>query len=98
MPTAVFCYNDLVAIGLFNALNELDIEVPDKVSIMGFDNIDFSEYIKKPLSTIEMPAYNIGKSSVELLIDQISEPSRFLNKKIILDTKLIERESCKRII
>lgn len=95
-PSAIFCYNDLLAIGLINALNELGIEIPGKISVMGFDNIDFSEYIKNPLTTVNMPAYEIGKTAADLLIDQISSSAVFLNKKIILDAKLIERESCCR--
>ena len=94
MPTAVFCYNDLVAIGLINALTELKIDVPNSVSIVGFDNIDFSEYVKIPLTTIQMPAYEIGKVAATLLIKQITEPSAVLNEKIILEHKLIERNSC----
>lgn len=93
-PTAVFCYNDLVAIGLFNALNEMGINVPEDISVMGFDNIDFSQYVKKPLSTIHMPAFEIGKAAVHLLMKQISQPEKFLNEKIILKGKLIIRESC----
>ena len=94
LPSAVFCYNDLVAIGLINALNELHIDVPDRISIMGFDNIDFSEYIKNPLTTVNMPAYEIGKTAANLLLEQISEPSQFLNKKITLEAHLVERSSC----
>ena len=94
LPTAVFCYNDLVAIGLMNALNELGIDIPGTVSVMGFDNIDFSEYLKKPLTTINMPAYLIGKKATELLMKQISQPTELLNKKIMLDTNLVKRDSC----
>ncbi len=93
-PSAVFCYNDLVAIGFINALNEFGIEVPSKISVMGFDNIDFSEYIKNPLTTINMPAYEIGKTASNLLIEQISNSDRFLNKKVIIEAELVERESC----
>jgi LacI family transcriptional regulator len=94
LPSAVFCYNDLVAIGFINALSELKIEVPEKISVMGFDNIDFSQYIKNPLTTINMPAYEIGKTATNLLIEQISYSTQFLNQRIVIEAKLIERESC----
>ena len=97
LPTAICCYNDLVAIGLISALEEKGIEVPDQVSVMGFDNIDFSAYIKKPLTTIHQPVYDIGKVATELLMEQLLQPDQFLNKKIILSSKLIERESCRKI-
>lgn len=96
-PTAVFCYNDLVAIGLINALSELKIKVPGTVSVVGFDNIDFSGYVKIPLTTIQMPAYEIGKVATNLLIKQITSSAAPLNENVILEHKLIERESCARL-
>jgi LacI family transcriptional regulator len=98
LPSAVFCYNDLVAIGLINALLELKIRVPEKVSVVGFDNIDFSEYVKIPLTTIQMPAYEIGKTAATLIINQIKNSSTSLNKKMILGYKLIERNSCAKYL
>jgi LacI family transcriptional regulator len=95
-PTAVFCYNDLVAIGLINALTDLGIEVPDDVSVMGFDNIDFSEYVRIPLTTVQMPAYEIGKAAASLLIKQINKPSPPLIERVILEHKIIERDSIAR--
>jgi len=97
LPTAVFCYNDLVAIGLINALLELKIKVPEQVSVIGFDNIDFCESVKIPLTTVHVPAYEIGKSAAELLIRQIENPDELLNEKIFLEARLIERSSCDKI-
>ena len=93
-PSAVFCYNDLVAIGLINALSEMKIKVPEKVSVFGFDNIDFSEFVKIPLTTIQMPAYEIGNTAATLLIELIIESSSQVQKKIIVEHKLVERNSC----
>lgn len=92
-PSAVFCYNDLVSIGLLNALLELNIKVPEQVSIIGFDNIDFSSSMKIPLSTVNMPAYEIGISATNLLIKQINSSVQ-LNKKKIVKHRLIIRNSC----
>ena len=94
LPTAVFCFNDLVAIGLINALLDLDIKVPKSVSVVGFDNIDFGEYLKIPLTTVNMPAYEIGKFATKLLIKQIHDSNSSLNENIILKHNLIERKSC----
>lgn len=93
LPTAVFCYNDLVAIGLINALTEMKINVPDTVSVMGFDNIDFGKYVRIPLTTVQMPAYNIGKSAARLLVKQINRPASPLNEKVTLNHKIVERDS-----
>jgi LacI family transcriptional regulator len=94
LPTAIFCYNDLVAIGLINALLDLGIKVPQSVSVVGFDNIDFCEFLKIPLTTVNMPAYEIGKFATKLLIKQIHDSNASLNENIILKHKLIKRNSC----
>ncbi|HDP99619.1 MAG TPA: LacI family transcriptional regulator, partial [bacterium] len=93
-PSAVFCYNDLVAIGLINALIESNIKVPDQVSVIGVDDIDICGSIKIPLTTIHVPAYEIGRKASELLIRQIQNSDQLLNEKIILKTRLVQRNSC----
>lgn len=94
LPTAVFCYNDLLAIGLISALQDMNIKVPEAVSVMGFDNIDFGAYIKIPLTTIQMPAYDIGSMAAALLVKQIASPTYVLNEKVVLDHKIVIRSSC----
>jgi LacI family transcriptional regulator len=93
-PSAVFCYNDLVAIGLINALLELGIKVPQQVSVIGFDDIDICESVKIPITTMRVPAHEIGRKASELVIKQIQNIKQSNNEKIMLETKLIERSSC----
>lgn len=93
LATAVFCYNDLVAIGLMNALLELGVDVPGRVSVMGFDNIDIDEYLRIPLSTVQMPAYEIGTSAANLLIKQIGGENPSPAERIIIEHKIVERNS-----
>jgi LacI family transcriptional regulator len=95
-PTAVFCYNDLVAIGLINAITELGIRVPDQVSVFGFDNLDVGEYFKIPLTTVHVPAYEIGHQAAKLLIQQMQSPGPVHYEKNYLQTKLVVRNSCAR--
>ncbi|MCI0512138.1 LacI family transcriptional regulator [candidate division KSB1 bacterium] len=94
LPTAVICYNDLVAMGLIDALQDLGVAVPAQVSVIGFDDIEFCRSIKVPLTTVQVPAYEIGKNAAELLIQQIANPQVVFNKKIVLEAKLIKRNSC----
>lgn len=94
LPTAMLCYNDLVAIGLVNALAELNVAVPEDVSVIGFDDIDFCKSFRVPLTTVHVPAYEIGRKAAELLIKQIQNRSEALKEKIILDAQLIKRNSC----
>lgn len=96
-PTAIFCYNDLVAIGVIEALTKLNIKVPEKVSVVGFDNIEFSGFVRIPLTTVQMPAYEIGKSATNLLIKQITNAPDQLNENIVLEHNLIIRDSCARL-
>ena len=97
LPTAIFCYNDLVALGLLSYLEDAKIAVPDSISVMGFDNIDFSKYIKTPLTTINMPAYEIGKTATELLLKQINNPKESFSERNYIEAQLVERASCKKV-
>lgn len=92
-PSAVFCYNDLVAIGLLNALSELNIRVPADVSVIGFDDIEFCNFMQVPLTTVRVPAHQLGEVAAELLIDQIMSGEKSRNEKVILPAQLIERKS-----
>lgn len=98
LPTAILCYNDLVAIGLINALAELNIAVPEQVSVIGFDDIDFCKSFRVPLTTVHIPAYEIGREAAELLVKQINNRFNPLNEKVILDAQLIIRNSCAKSI
>ncbi len=92
-PTAVFCYNDLVALGLMNALADLGIDVPDSVSVMGFDDIDIAGHLRIPLTTVRMPAYEIGTSAADLLISRLAEGSSPRIERVTLAYSIIERRS-----
>ncbi len=91
--TAVFCYNDLVAIGVIHALQELGIDVPREVAVIGFDNIDFCRYLRVPLTTVNSPAYEMGQAAAELLLRQIQQPETILFEHIELEAALVKRKS-----
>ncbi|MEL6868350.1 MAG: LacI family DNA-binding transcriptional regulator [Pseudomonadota bacterium] len=76
MPTAVFAWNDVSAIGLIHALRERDISVPSDLSVAGHDNIQLSGVVDPPLTTVAWPMYEIGQQSVRSLlsVSQGSEP------------------------
>jgi LacI family transcriptional regulator len=98
VPSAIFCYNDLIAIGLLRVLEERGLEVPGRVSVMGFDNIDIDQYLQIPLTTIDQPSYEMGKTAANMLIKQIAAGTagaRF--EKTILPHRIIERKSVANI-
>jgi len=98
-PTAVTCYNDLVALGLLRALTELGIRVPEEVSVIGFDGLDLLDYFPLPLTTVRVPKYEMGKRAAEILIRQIesrtSSPAE--PEKVALKAELVVRASTRRL-
>lgn len=94
LPTAIFAANDLMAIGVLKAFAQLKIQVPEDVSIIGFDNIPFSDCTYPPLTTIDQPTYLMGQKAVETLLKLIDKKD--IKKSIELKTELIERGSVSR--
>ncbi|TCL58789.1 LacI family transcriptional regulator [Hydrogenispora ethanolica] len=71
--TAVFAFNDLLAIGALHSLQESGIRVPEEMSVIGFDNILMSGYLNPPLSTINVPKYEMGQALIRELVGAIQE-------------------------
>ena len=95
-PTAVLAAGDKVAIGAINAVKDAGLSVPDDISIIGFDDIDMVQYITPKLTTIRQNCDEIGKASVDLLVEQINKKEKLKINKLI-PVELIERDSCKKI-
>jgi LacI family repressor for deo operon, udp, cdd, tsx, nupC, and nupG len=68
-PTAIFCFNDEMAIGVLDVARQRSVRVPRDLSVVGFDDIRFSRFIDPPLTTIAQPMRDIGEASVRLLLD-----------------------------
>lgn len=92
-PTAVVCYNDLVGMGLLRALRELEIDVPEEVSVTGFDNIKTCEYAPVPLTTMGVPTTVMGKTSVEVLIRHIENSAQHEPEVVNLEVDMTVRDS-----
>lgn len=93
VPTAVTCYNDLVAIGLMRVLRERGVRVPEDVSIIGFDGIMLGEYAATPLTTMRVPMKEMGRRAVELLIQQVDSGGDHALQQVILKAELTVRSS-----
>ena len=93
-PTAIFCGKDRIALGCYGALKDLGIRIPQDVAVVGFDNhIEFAEYLWPPLTTMQLPHYEMGKWAVSYLLDSKNEkrsPSPVQHK---LACPIIERSS-----
>ena len=78
-PTAIVCYNDLVALGVMAALSEMKIKIPDEISVVGNDDIPFSRHVPVQLTTIRAPMFELGRKATEILIRNIESPRTFTN-------------------
>jgi DNA-binding LacI/PurR family transcriptional regulator len=88
--TAVFCYNDMIAIGALLACGENDIRVPERLSIIGFDDVDMSQYVTPQLSTIRQPTLQLGQLAMRTLLDLLNERPV---QNHVLPTELVVRAS-----
>lgn len=94
----IFINTDLVAIGTITAFNDLNIKVPEDISIVGFSNWFMSSVISPSLTTIDQPGFEIGKKAFKLLFKEIKNKknnTKITYKEVILDTNLIIRNSTK---
>jgi DNA-binding LacI/PurR family transcriptional regulator len=93
-PTAVFCDDDVIAAGLYLAARERGLKVPDQLSIIGFDDMDFARVLEPPLTTVALDAELLGSTSFELLEMRIK--GRRTRKQIVLPAELLVRGSTAR--
>jgi len=94
-PTAIVCFNDQQALAVMTALKELNIRVPDDISIIGNDDIYYSKIYPVPLTTIRAPQHEIGKKAAEILIRNIESSTLLPPERVVLETEFIIRESSK---
>jgi LacI family transcriptional regulator len=92
-PTAIFAYNDFMAIGALRAASERGLRVPEDLSIVGFDDIPQSAFTVPALTTIRQPKLDMGRRGTELLINLIDCKSPPTEAEAPLDVELIIRES-----
>ena len=93
--TAIFCFNDEMAIGALEAVREGGLDCPGDISIMGFDDIRIARYMTPPLTTIAQPGSEIGRRAVELLLRTVSGELQAL-EVVTLPHELIVRRSTAR--
>jgi LacI family repressor for deo operon, udp, cdd, tsx, nupC, and nupG len=91
-PTAAFCFNDEMAIGVIEAAKERGVRVPNELSVVGFDDIRFARYLDPPLTTIAQPMREIGERTVRLLLEILSG-STTTPVSVTLPHRLIVRAS-----
>jgi LacI family transcriptional regulator len=92
-PTAIFCANDLLALGVMRVLSAQKIKVPDQMSVLGYDNIEFASSAGIPLSSIAQPSYQMGITAANLLLDECESDADHQHQQIRFQPQLVERSS-----
>jgi LacI family transcriptional regulator len=90
-PTAIFCANDLMALGAMDAARELGMDVPTDIALVGFDDIEAAAMVSPPLTTVSNPAYETGLLAGILLSERMSGTYRNAARTVTLPCTLIER-------
>ena len=93
-PSAIFCYNDIVAFGVMHGLREAGLEPGRDIAVIGFDNIEESAVSNPPLTTIMASPMQVGTCAANLLHQRITESIEDEPRRIILNPELIVRKSC----
>lgn len=96
--TALFCTNDEMAFGAMNCIHDCEFKVPDDISVIGFDDIDYAQHFRPKLTTMHQPIYETGAKSVDLLIKSLNLKEKFETIDIKLDAELIIRDTVKNIL
>ncbi|MDB1089294.1 LacI family DNA-binding transcriptional regulator [Streptomyces sp. ACA25] len=93
-PSAVFCANDLLALGVLQALFAAGVRVPEEVALVGYDDIEFAAAAAVPLTSVRQPAARMGRQAAELLMEETGEAAdRHRHQRIVLEPELVVRES-----
>ncbi|ONI84560.1 LacI family transcriptional regulator [Saccharothrix sp. ALI-22-I] len=95
-PDAVFCANDLLALGVLQVLVRAGVRVPEEIAIVGYDDIDFAAAAAVPLTSVRQPRQLIGRTAAELVIAETMTPTEHEHKHVLFAPELVVRESSMR--
>ncbi len=95
-PDALVLFNDNMAVGAYRAIAELGLSIPDDIAVASFNDISVAQFMNPPLSTVRLPAEEIGETAVELLLERAA--GRELAKRITLASRLIWRGSTRTLV
>jgi LacI family transcriptional regulator len=91
--TAIFCFNDIAAIGAIRALKDAGVAVPGDVSVVGFDDIQSAAYSTPSLTTVRQPLAEMGKRGAQVLLGRIANRDKEYTAEIVMAPELVVRES-----
>jgi LacI family transcriptional regulator len=91
--TAVFCFNDIAAIGAIRALKDAGLRVPEDISVVGFDDILSAAYATPSLTTVRQPLTEMGKRGAQILLERIANREKEYSAEVVMEPDLVVRES-----
>jgi LacI family transcriptional regulator len=94
--TAIFAFNDEMAIGVIGSLQRAGLHVPNDISVIGFDDIPYAAAVFPAVTTIAQPIADMGKLGLTMLLERIRQPG-IASRRVVLSTRLMERESVKHM-
>jgi LacI family transcriptional regulator len=94
-PNAVFCYNDLTAVGAMEATLKAGLKIPEDIAFIGCGNFRYADYLRVPLSSIDHGTAELGRIAGEFALDLSAHPGQAL-RSILTQSKLVVRESSVR--
>lgn len=92
-PSAVFCANDLLALGVMRGLGQRGIKIPDDIALIGYDDVEFASMLSPALTSIRQPKYQLGRAAAELLLHEINDTEQHQHTQIMYKPELIIRAS-----
>lgn len=91
--TAVFCFNDISAMGAVRAIHDVGLQVPQDISVIGFDDIITAAFGQPSLTTVKQPLREMGVRAAQVLLERISAPEKPWPAEIVMEPELVVRES-----
>lgn len=92
-PSAIFCANDLLALGVMRGLGQRGIKIPDEIALVGYDDVEFASMLSPALTSIRQPKYQLGRAAAELLLHEINATEKHQHTQIMYQPELIVRSS-----
>jgi LacI family transcriptional regulator len=92
-PTAVFCANDLIALGVLQEMTRHRIRVPEDIAIVGYDDIDFAAAAAVPLTSVRQPRQQLGRTAARMLLAEAASDEAHQHQQVIFEPELIVRQS-----
>lgn len=93
-PQVIFAANDMMAIGCYDYIKKINLQIPQDIGVVGFDDVFVSQYLNPPLTSVHVNIEEVGKKAAELLLKKIQSNNGVRSSVINIPTELVIRESC----